>query len=298
MARYCLKNPRHKLFGPDRCLEPGCKGGLGDTGVEEEAERDMLRGEEDYTLNRDRDAADRALTVAETARSDVEAALLKAGRAEAKLSDDVERLRQEAAKADVAAEADRTRVTEDVKPETLIDHVEHAVESLVGGEVAKVRAAIGGLVERAQGKEVEARQAAADAVQHARTAADAAAKAAAEAQPHGAKPGFGEAAKHAAAAGYHANVAQTAAQDAASQADAASRSRQTVESLAAGATGATSAGGLHGIVAEIEKAVAAVEAFAAKAAVALERAKSASGEATAMGGFFAEALSLWRTLRA
>ena len=184
------------------------------------------------------------------------------------------------------------------KPETIVERVEHGVESIASGEAAKVRAAIGNLVGRAQGKEAEARQSASDAAEHARTAAAAAAKAAADAEPHGSKPGFGEAARHAAGAGYHANVARTAAEEAASQADAASRSRQTVEGLAAGAAREATAGGLRGIVAEIEKVVGAVEAFAAKAAVALERAKSASGEATAMGGFFAEALSLWRTLRA
>jgi hypothetical protein len=304
MTKYCLKNPEHKKFGVDKfgvekCLVPGCEGRLGDREVEKAAEDAFERGAEDYTLNRDREKVERTIIEAETADTGIEAAVAKARKAEAKLSADVERLEAEKTTAGTAGDAppDTEVAVSRGQPETLVEHVEHGVESLVAGEVAEARATIANLVERARGKEAEARQSADAAAQHAKTATDAAAQAAANAKPHAGQQGFDEAARHASGADYHASVSQAAAAEAADHAAAATDARQTVDGLAARAETQTTAGALQALVAEIEKAVAVVAEFAAKAAAALARAKAASGEATTLGGFFMEALSLWRSLR-
>ncbi len=298
MTKVCRRNRHHHPVGATRCEV--CNSLLVDSEELDRIEDERLAAERAAAIERER------------RRLEDERKRAEAAAAEAKRADDrarAERARLEAEEAALRKDEDRDRgangqeVDDDQpgsrqnlepKKETFVERVEDAVE----GDVVILRQKIAALVERAFGHEGAARRSAATAAEHARAAATAASEAEAHAAPNASAPGFGEAAGHAQGAGYHAAASQTAADEAASHAAAASQARQTVETLAANARTRTTASGLQQVIGAIEDAVARVADFADKAKAALERAQSAAGEATALGGFFMEALKLWRALRA
>lgn len=292
MTKICMRNASHHRLSETRCLV--CNSQLVDREEQEADEKSWMNRVLENDLERGEQKVVRDDRVVAATETEIEAAQLKAQQASAAVAADPVRP-EAAAKAKVDKAPTLPAVEE--TPKTLIERVEAGVAE----DLTAFREKIASLVERAFGHESEAQQAAAAAADHARTAAGTAAKAAADARPNAAAPGFGEAARHAEGADFHATAAKTAADEAASHAAAATQARQAAETIAAGAEQSLpqppTSTGLQRVVDDIEAAVARVADFAARAKAALARAESAAGETTALGRFFAEAVKLWRAIK-